>query len=106
MSCYCQKAQYTTKDAARRAQGNAIRRDHEPMRVYPCPFQSRTWHITSLAPRGPRRTQQMRGEDRWDVPSEKLRRIAEAPEPEIRPMTEAEKRTITQGGQPLRRADE
>lgn len=33
-------------------------------------------------------------EERWDVPSEKLRAIAEIPEPELRPMTKAEKDRI------------
>lgn len=32
--------------------------------------------------------------ERWDVPSETLRRMAEAPEPELRPMTKAEKDRI------------
>lgn len=32
--------------------------------------------------------------ERWDVPSEKLRAIAELPEPELRPLTKAEKDRI------------
>lgn len=32
--------------------------------------------------------------DRWDEPSEKLRRIAEAAEPQIRPMTAREKERV------------
>lgn len=52
--CTCRKVQYFEFHQAEHAAARALARGEGDHRIYVCPTQARTWHITHLAPMGVR----------------------------------------------------